>query len=112
MNPFKFLLLTGAGYLGLVMIFGSSAELPPEPTVRVPQTVQILPLTQEQEADREAEIIQQMAEENATIYDGPVETTTTLPQLASIDPDTKCQEWLPLAVEDRKSTRLNSSHHG
>jgi len=99
MNPFKFLLFSGAGYLSLVMIFGSPSESPPEPTVRVPQTVQILPLTQQQEADREAEILQQMAEENASIYDEPVETTTTLPQLAQIDPDTKCQEWLPLAVE-------------
>ena len=99
MNPFKFLLFSGAGYLSLVMIFGSPSESPPETTVRVPQTVQILPLTQQQEADREAEILQQMAEENASIYDEPVETTTTLPQLAQIDPDTKCQEWLPLAVE-------------
>jgi hypothetical protein len=99
MNPFKFLGLSAIGYIGLVIIFGSGGESPPEPTVRVPQTVQIVPLTQEQEADREAAIIQQMAEENATIYDEPVETTTTLVQLAQIDPDTKCQEWLPLAVE-------------
>ena len=40
-----------------------------------------------------------IAEENATIYDEPVETSTTVVQLAQIDPDTKCQEWLPLAVE-------------
>jgi hypothetical protein len=99
MNPFKFLGLSAIGYIGLVIIFGSGGESPPEPTVRVPQTVQIVPLTQEQEADREAAIIQQMAEENASIYDEPVETTTTFPQLAQIDPDTKCQEWLPLAVE-------------
>jgi hypothetical protein len=99
MNPFKFLAFVAAGYFSLVLIFGSGGESPPEPTVRVPQTVQIVPLTQEQEADREAEILQQMAEENASIYDEPVETTTTLVQLAQIDPDTKCQEWLPLAVE-------------
>ena len=99
MNPFKFLGLSAIGYISLVIIFGSGGESPPEPTVRVPQTVQIVPLTQEQEADREAAIIQQMAEENASIYDEPVETTTTLVQLAQIDPDTKCQEWLPLAVE-------------
>jgi hypothetical protein len=99
MNPFKFLAIVGFSYFGLVVIFGSPSESPPEPTVRVPQTVQIIPLTQEQETDREAEIAQQMAEENATIYDEPVETTTTLVQLAQIDPDTKCQEWLPLAVE-------------
>jgi hypothetical protein len=99
MNPFKFLALSAAGYLSLVIIFGSGGESPPEPTVRVPQTVQIVPLTQQQEADREAAIIQQMAEENASIYDEPLETSTTLPQLAQIDPDTKCQEWLPLAVE-------------
>ena len=99
MHPFKFLAFAAAGYFSLVLIFGSGGESPPETTVRVPQTVQIVPLTQEQEADREAEIIQQIAEENATIYDEPVETTTTLVQLAQIDPDTKCQEWLPLAVE-------------
>jgi hypothetical protein len=99
MNPFKFLALSAIGYISLVIIFGSGGESPPKPTVRVPQTVQIVPLTQEQEADREAAIIQQMAEENYSIYDEPVETTTTLPQLAQIDPDTKCQEWLPLAVE-------------
>jgi hypothetical protein len=99
MHPFKFLAFAAAGYFSLVLIFGSGGESPPEPTVRVPQTVQIVPLTQEQEADREAEILQQMAEENYSIYDEPVETTTTLVQLASIDPDTKCQEWLPLAVE-------------
>ena len=99
MNPFKFLLFSGAGYLSLVMIFGSSSESPPEPTIKVPQTVQIVPLTDEQIADRNAEIAQQIAEENASIYDEPVETTTTLVQLAEIDPDTKCQEWLPLAVE-------------
>jgi len=99
MHPLKFLAFVAAGYFSLVLIFGSGGESPPEPTVRVPQTVQIVPLTQEQEADREAEILQQMAEENASIYDEPVETTTTLVQLAQIDPDTKCQEWLPLAVE-------------
>ena len=99
MHPFKFLAFVAAGYFSLVLIFGSNGESPPETTVRVPQTVQIVPLTQEQEADREAEIIQQIAEENASIYDEPVETTTTLVQLAQIDPDTKCQEWLPLAVE-------------
>jgi hypothetical protein len=99
MHPFKFLAFVAAGYFSLVLIFGSGGESPPEPTVRVPQTVQIVPLTQEQEADREAEILQQIAEENASIYDEPVETTTTLVQLAQIDPDTKCQEWLPLAVE-------------
>jgi hypothetical protein len=99
MNPFKFLAIVGFSYFGLVVIFGSSSESPPEPTVKVPLTVQIVPLTDEQIADRNAEIAQQMAEENASIYDEPVETTTTLPQLAEIDPDTKCQEWLPLAVE-------------
>jgi hypothetical protein len=99
MHPFKFLAFAAAGYFSLVLIFGSGGESPPDTTVRVPQTVQIVPLTQEQEADREAEILQQIAEENASIYDEPVETTTTLVQLAQIDPDTKCQEWLPLAVE-------------
>jgi len=99
MHPFKFLTLVALSYFGLVMIFGSSPESPSETTVRVPQTVQIVPLTQEQEADRQAAIAQQIAEENASIYDEPVETTTTLPQLAQIHPDTKCQEWLPLAVE-------------
>jgi len=99
MNPFKFLLLSGAGYLSLVMIFGSGGESSPESIVKVPQTVQIVPLTDEQIADRNAEIAQQIAEENATIYNEPAETSTTLPQLAQIDPDTKCQEWLPLAVE-------------
>ena len=99
MNPFKFLGLSAIGYLSLVMIFGSGGESPPDTTVFVPQTVQIVPLTQEQEADRQAAIEQQIAEENATIYDEPVETTTTVVQLAQIDPDTKCQEWLPLAVE-------------
>jgi hypothetical protein len=92
MNPFKFLALSGAGYLALVIVFGSGGEAAPSPTVQVPQTVQIVPLTQEQEADREQAILQEIA-------DLPVETTTTLPQLAQIDPDTKCQEWLPLAVE-------------
>jgi hypothetical protein len=92
MNPFKFLALSGAGYLALVIVFGSGGEAAPSPTVRIPQTVQIVPLTQEQEADREEAILQEIA-------DLPVETTTTLPQLAEIDPDTKCQEWLPLAVE-------------
>jgi hypothetical protein len=92
MNPFKFLALSGAGYLALVIVFGSGGEAAPSPTVRVPQTVQIVPLTQEQEADRQEAILQEIA-------NLPVETTTTLPQLAQIDPDTKCQEWLPLAVE-------------
>jgi D-alanyl-D-alanine carboxypeptidase len=99
MHPFKFLAFVAFAYFSLVVIFGSGGESPPETTVRVPQTVQIIPLTDEQIADREAEIAQQIAEENATIYDEPVETTTTLVQLAQIDPDTKCQEWLPLAVE-------------
>lgn len=99
MNPFKFLGIVAFAYFGLVVIFGSSSESPPEPTIKVPQTVQIVPLTDEQIADRNAEIAQQIAEENATIYDEPLETTTTLVQLAEIDPDTKCQEWLPLAVE-------------
>lgn len=103
MNPFKFLGLSAIGYLSLVMIFGSGGESPADTTVFVPQTVQIVPLTQEQEADRQAAIEQQIAEENATIYDEPStslsEPSTTLVQLAQIDPDTKCQEWLPLAVE-------------
>jgi hypothetical protein len=54
MNPFKFLALSGAGYLALVIVFGSGGEAAPSPTVRIPQTVQIVPLTQEQEADRQA----------------------------------------------------------
>ena len=99
MNPFKFLGIVAFAYFGLMVTFGSSSESPPEPTVKVPETVQITPLTDQQIADRNAEIAQQIAEENATIYDEPVETSTTLPQLAQIDPDTKCQEWLPLAVE-------------
>ena len=99
MHPFKFLALVAFAYFSLVVVFGSSSELPPETTIKVPQTVQIIPLTDEQIADREAEIAQMIAEENATIYDEPVETSTTLVQLAQIDPDTKCQEWLPLAVE-------------
>jgi hypothetical protein len=99
MNPFKFLALVAFGYFGLVVIFGGDAGNIDPPIVSVPQTVQIVPLTDEQIADRNAEIAQQIAEENATIYDDPSETTTTLVELAEIDPDTKCQEWLPLAVE-------------
>jgi len=99
MHPFKFLALVAFAYFSLVVVFGSSSESPPETTIKVPQTVKIVPLTDEQIADREALIAQMIAEENATIYDEPVETSTTLPQLAQIDPDTKCQEWLPLAVE-------------
>jgi hypothetical protein len=99
MNPFKFLAFTALGYFGLVVIFGSNPSHIDPPVVSIPQTVLLKPLTDEQIADRNAEIAQQIAEENATIYDEPVETTTTLPQLAKIDPDTKCQEWLPIAVE-------------
>lgn len=99
MHPFKFLAFVAFAYFSLVVIFGSGDDSPPEATVKVPQTVQIVPLTDEQIADQEALIAQMIAEENATIYDEPVETTTTLVQLAEIDPDTKCQEWLPLAVE-------------
>ena len=98
MHPFKFLAFVAFAYFSLVVIFGSGGDSPPETTVKVPQTVQIVPLTDEQIADQEALIAQMIAEENATIYDEPVETTTTLVQLAQIDPDTKCQEWLPLAV--------------
>jgi hypothetical protein len=109
MNPFKFLALSGAGYLALVIVFGSGGEAAPSPTVRVPQTVQIVPLTQEQEADRQEAILQEIA-------DLPVETTTTLPQLAQIDPDTKCQEWLTarrrdgLAQRDPHSSEAWSGH--
>jgi hypothetical protein len=92
MNPFKFLAFVAFAYFSLVVIFGSGGDSPPETTVKVPQTVQIVPLTDEQIADREEAILQEIA-------DLPVETTTTLVQLAQIDPDTKCQEWLPLAVE-------------
>jgi hypothetical protein len=99
MHPFKFLAFVAFAYFSLVVVFGSSSDSPPETTIKVPQTVQIVPLTDEQIADQEALIAQMIAEENATIYDEPVETSTTLPQLAQIDPDTKCQEWLPLAVE-------------
>jgi D-alanyl-D-alanine carboxypeptidase len=99
MHPFKFLAFVAFAYFSLVVVFGSSSESPPETTIKVPQTVQIVPLTDEQIADQEALIAQMIAEENATIYDEPVETTTTLVQLAQIDPDTQCQEWLPLAVE-------------
>lgn len=99
MNPFKFLASVAFLYFGLVVIFGGDAGNIDPPVVSVPQTVQIVPLSDEQIADRNAEIAQQIEEENATIYDEPVETTTTLVQLAEIDPDTKCQEWLPLAVE-------------
>jgi hypothetical protein len=99
MHPFKFLTFVAFACFSLVVVFGSSSESPPETTIKVPQTVQIVPLTNEQIADQEALIAQMIAEENATIYDEPVETSTTLVQLAQIDPDTKCQEWLPLAVE-------------
>lgn len=100
MNPFKFLLFTFGFYLSLVLIFGGGDDPTPEPKPTHPRiTVQIVPLTDEQIADRDAEIARQMAEENASIYDEPSEPSTTLPQLAQIDPDTKCQQWLPLAVE-------------
>ena len=99
MHPFKFLAFVAFAYFSLVVIFGSGGDSPPQTTVKVPQTVQIVPLTDEQIADQEALIAQMIAEENATIYDEPVETATTVVQLAQIDPDTKCQEWLPLAVE-------------
>ena len=103
MNPFKFLAIVAFLYFGLVVVFGSDPDSPPPSFQPVPRTVQILPLTPEQEADREQAILEQMAGENASIYDEPSttvsETTTTLVQLAQIDPDTKCQEWLPLAVE-------------
>ena len=99
MHPFKFLAFVAFAYFSLVVIFGSGGDSPPETTVKVPQTVRIVPLTDEQIAEQEALIAQMIAEENATIYDEPVETTTTVVQLAQIDPDTKCQEWLPLAVE-------------
>ena len=99
MHPFKFLAFVAFAYFSLVVIFGSGGDSPPETTVKVPQTVKIVPLTDEQIADQNALINQMIAEENETIYDEPVETTTTLVQLAQIDPDTKCQEWLPLAVE-------------
>ena len=103
MNPFKFLAFTALGYFGLVVIFGSDPSHIDPPVVSIPQTVLLKPLTDEQIADRNAEIAQQIAEENATIYDEPSTTvsepSTTLVQLAQIDPDTKCQEWLPLAVE-------------
>ena len=100
MNPFKFLLFTFGFYLSLVLIFGGGKDPTPEPIpTQTRITVQIVPLTDEQMADRDAEIAQQMAEENASIYDEPAEPSTTLPQLAQIDSDTKCQQWLPLAVE-------------
>ena len=100
MNPFKFLLFTFGFYLSLVLIFGGGDDPTPEPIPTHPRiTVQIVPLTDEQIADRDAEIARQMAEENASIYEELSEPSTTLPQLAQIDPDTKCQEWLPLAVE-------------
>ena len=93
MNPFKSLLfITALVNFVLVIYVVSDGESAPDETVFVPATVQIIPLTPEQEADRETVIIEEIAEE-------PVETSTTLPQLAQIDPDTKCQEWLPLAVE-------------
>ena len=100
MNPFKFLILTFGFYLSLVLVFGGGDDPTPEPIPTHPRiTVQIVPLTDEQIADRDAEIARQMAEENASIYDEPSEPSTTLPQLAQIDPNTKCQQWLPLAVE-------------
>jgi ATPase subunit of ABC transporter with duplicated ATPase domains len=114
MHPLKFLAFVAAGYFSLVLIFGSGGESPPEPTVRVPQTVQIVPLTQEQEADREAEILQQMAEENASIYDEPVETEV-LQRLGQVMwKESRCQaisadsEWFN--GHDYGLTQINQIH--
>jgi hypothetical protein len=52
MNPFKFLALSAAGYLSLVIIFGGSPPLEDRPLSKllfVPSTVEIMPLTPEQE---------------------------------------------------------------
>ena len=54
MHPFKFLAFVAFAYFSLVVIFGSGGDSPPETTVKVPQTVQIVPLTDEQIADQEA----------------------------------------------------------
>lgn len=97
MTTMKLLIFSALCFLSaaIIVISGKTDE-PQLPMTKVEPTIQLQPLTLEQMEDRIEEIEQQIAQENASIYDEP---TTTLPQLAQIDPDTKCQEWLPLAVE-------------
>ena len=103
MNPIKFLGLVAFGYLGLIMVFGPNNPKTDETSPTVPpavsRTVVLHTLPDDLVEARDLAIAEQMAMETSTTSTMPPETTTTLVRIAEIDPDTKCQEWLPLAVK-------------
>lgn len=69
---------------------GSAENAEPPAPPKIPATVYLTSLTPQQTIERAAEL-------TTTAAPTTVETSSTT-SLAPIDPDTKCQEWLPLAV--------------
>lgn len=88
MKPFRFLILTGVGYLALVSIFGSHSP-EPETTPTSVTTPEILysPIPQAP-----------VTTYRTTVEQSTTSTTTPLP-VVLVGPDTPCQEWIPLAVQ-------------
>ena len=72
------------------MAVGFQKDTPPQTNVSVPATISLGDLSTQQLQDRAIEL-------TATT----TSTTTTQPTttVAYVDPATKCQEWLPIAVE-------------
>lgn len=91
MHPIKFLAITGLFYATLLAIGGLNQQpVAPNPTVRPTAPVIYAPVTAP----------------STTAHTAPTSTTTTstttapnTTPVALVGPDTPCQEWIPLAVE-------------
>lgn len=92
MNLKRFLGLTLFTYLMLALwAVGNVDDTKAPETAPTPPTIHLNSLTPQQMQDRAVELTTTAA----PTIPAPTTTTTTL---APIDPDTKCQEWLPVAV--------------
>jgi len=90
MNLKRFLVLSVFTYLFCAAIaVGFQKDTPPQTYVKVPATISLGDLSTQQLQDRAVQLTTTTS------------TTTTQPTttVAYVDPATKCQEWLPIAVE-------------
>ena len=80
----------------LIAAIGTTETVAPVTTVRVPQTVQITQLSPQQQAERIEAINAETSTTTSTTTTTVVPATFTT--VVAVDPETKCQEWLPIAV--------------
>lgn len=93
MKPIKFLGLCALGYATLLAAFGPGEDrlnLEPVPSTYVSPIIVRMPLE---------DPVVPVGQDRVTVTTPGTSTSTTMPE-PLVGPDTPCQEWIPLAVEN------------